>query len=100
MSDGSNWTAQAELERKRRVEELGQRIAWHLEQIRQLFKTDNVVHVSLTVRAPAHPDGKRDVVLTDDPEPQKAMASFMRGVSGVGAPGFEFQVVDRGRPPS
>lgn len=46
------------------VQRVGERAAARLDDIRAMFKPG--VKITLLVRTPAFPDGKRDFLLTDD----------------------------------
>lgn len=72
-------TALEEFERKARVEQLGRDISRRLDEIRALYR-DEVV-ITLIVRATAHPDGRRDTVLTDDPDPLKAVEAYRTAIT-------------------
>jgi hypothetical protein len=87
-----------ELDRRRRVRELGLAIQWNLEQIRALYKTDTVV-ITLIVRAPAHPDGRRDTILTDDPDPVAAVQAFRKAITDVDGHKHEYYRLDPEIPP-
>jgi hypothetical protein len=87
-----------EIERRRRVRELGLAIQWNLEQIRALYKTDTVV-ITLIVRVPAHPDGRRDTVLTDDPDPVAAVHAFRKAITDVEGREHEYYRLDPEIPP-
>lgn len=73
-------TATEQLERRRRVEQLGNQIAIHLSEIRRLYREPVVI--TLIVRAPGHPDGRRDTVMTDDPDPAAAVQCFSKSIRG------------------
>jgi hypothetical protein len=90
-------TATEELERRRRVEQLGHDIGNHLEAIRKLYR-DEVV-ITLIVRAVEHPDGRRDTVLTDDPTPLKAVEAFRKAITDDRGRQFEYYKLGIGDPP-
>lgn len=61
-----------------RIKALRLSIAKKLDEIAMLYKDD--VKITLIVRVPDFPDGRRDTVLSDD-DPEKAIAS-LRGLYG------------------
>ncbi len=60
--------------RTERVQSLGNQISLRLSQIAELYK-DGVV-LTLIVRNPEFPDGRRDTVMTNDPDIEKAIAAM------------------------
>jgi len=71
-----------------RVRNAGDRIAYHLDKIAELFLEP--VKLTLVVRNPAHPDGARDVYMTDD-DAELAIAalrtSLAKGIEITKGPG-------------
>lgn len=65
----------AEAARVDRINALRLSIAKKLDEIAMLYKDD--VKVTLIVRVPDFPDGRRDTVLSDD-DPEKAIDSLRR----------------------
>lgn len=60
-------------DRVQRIDRLRRQIADKLDEITALYSEP--VKVTLVVRAPAYPDGRRDTVMTDD-DPEKAIAAL------------------------
>jgi len=46
------------------LNEVGNKIAYHMDEIVALFKPG--VKITILVRTPSHPDGSRDLVMTND----------------------------------
>lgn len=46
------------------IRETAERIQWHIDEIEKLFKPG--AKITVLVRAPSHPDGSRDFVMTND----------------------------------
>lgn len=66
-------TAVTEFGRQQRIEALRRAVAAKLDEIAVLYR--DPVKVTLVVRVPAFPDGRRDTVMTDD-DPEKAIAAL------------------------
>lgn len=56
-----------------RIDQLRRQIAAKMDEIVALYSDS--VKITLVVRAPAYPDGRRDTVMTDD-DPEKAIAAL------------------------
>jgi hypothetical protein len=97
MSEPGKGTAIEEFERRRRVEQLGRDVSHHLEQIRRLHRGQVVI--TLIVRAIEHPDGRRDTVVTDDPDPLKAVEAFRVAITDDKSRRFEYYKLGIGDPP-
>lgn len=78
---------------KARMRALGDDIAGHLDAIGKLF--NEPVKITLMVRNPAHPNGARDVHMSDDDTElaiaaiRKALATGIEIAPGPNAPGKE-----------
>jgi hypothetical protein len=66
-------------ERRARVQNAGDEIGRHLAAIEALFVEP--VFVTLVIRNPGHPDGSRNVLLTNDPDRAAAAATLLEADS-------------------
>jgi hypothetical protein len=80
-------------ERRARVQNAGAEIGKHLAAIEALFAEP--VFVTLVVRNPGYSDRTRDVVLTNDPDPQSAVR-VIEGLREQPTETFDIEVDARG----
>jgi len=60
--------------RTERVQSLGDRLSQYLSEVESLYADDVVL--TLIVRNPAFPDGRRDTVMSNDPDIETAIAAL------------------------